>query len=176
MLTSLKRLAVKRIPWFLLALTALGLELAALYFQYQMKLDPCVLCVYERTAVSGILIAGLLASIYPALMLLRWLAMLLWGASASWGLFLALKHTGIQLFPSPSNTCDFVASYPAWAKLDEWLPWLFQPTGFCDQIQWQFFGYTMPQTMIGIYVIYLVVLLCLLCAELFVKQRRLFSH
>ncbi|TVO70521.1 disulfide bond formation protein DsbB [Sedimenticola selenatireducens] len=174
MFNYLKRIAVTRTPWILLASTALMLEFAALFFQYQMKLDPCVLCVYERTAVFGIVIAGLIAALYPASILLRWFAMLLWGASASWGLFLALKHTGIQLFPSPSNTCDFAASYPAWAKLDEWFPWLFQPTGFCDEIQWQFFGYTMPQTMIGVYTVYLVVLIALLFSELFVKRRLLF--
>jgi disulfide bond formation protein DsbB len=176
MFIYLKRIAVTRTPWILLALTALMLEFAALFFQYQMKLDPCVLCVYERTAVFGIVIAGLFAALYPTLTLLRWIAMSLWGASAGWGLFLALKHTGIQLFPSPSNTCDFAASYPAWAKLDEWFPWLFQPTGFCDEIQWQFFGYTMPQTMIGVYTIYLVVLIALLLSELFIKRRLLFRN
>ncbi|MCW8890646.1 MAG: disulfide bond formation protein DsbB [Sedimenticola sp.] len=175
MLTFFKRIAVRRSPWLLLAISALLLEFAALYFQYQMKLDPCVLCVYERTAVAGIVIAGLVAMLYPALLLIRWMALLIWGASASWGLFLALKHTGIQLFPSPSNTCDFAANYPSWAKLDEWIPWLFQPTGFCDEIQWQFFGFTMPQTMIGVYVIYLSILLVVICSELFVKERRLFK-
>ncbi len=176
MLPYLKRIAVHRFPWLLLAMTALSLELAALYFQYQMKLDPCVLCVYERTAVAGILLAGLFAAIYPSLLLVRWTAMLIWGVSAGWGLFLALKHTGIQLFPSASNTCDFAASYPSWAKLDELIPWLFQPTGFCDEIQWQFFGYTMPQTMIGVYVIYLVTLVAVICAELFIRKRMIFKN
>jgi disulfide bond formation protein DsbB len=174
MLKFFNRLSSNRSPWILLALTALGLELTALYFQYELKLDPCVLCVYERTAVMGILFSGLIAALAPGLMLLRMLAILIWGGSATWGLQLALKHTGIQLFPSPSNTCDFAANYPDWAKLDEWIPWLFQPTGFCDEIQWQFFGYTMPQTMIGVYALYLLVLLLVLLSQFAGKERSIF--
>ena len=158
-------LSRQRAPWLLLAFSALSLELAALYFQYALKLDPCVLCVYERTAVAGILLVGLVAAIAPGLLLFRLLGLAVWGAGAGWGLQLAMKHTGIQLFPSPSNTCDFMASYPDWAKLDEWWPTLFQPTGFCDDIQWQFFGYTMPQTMIGVYAIYLLLLFVVLISQ-----------
>lgn len=174
MLKLFNRLSIHRTAWILLALTALGLELAALYFQYQQKLDPCVLCVYERTAVMGILFSGLIAALAPGLLICRGMAMLLWGASAGWGLQLALKHTGIQLFPSPSNTCDFAANYPHWAKLDEWFPWLFQPTGFCDEIQWQFFGYTMPQTMIGIYALYLLMLVVVVLSQFAGKERSIF--
>ena len=43
-----------RRAWWLLALSALGLELTALWFQHGMGLDPCVKCVYERVAVLGL--------------------------------------------------------------------------------------------------------------------------
>jgi len=135
------QLSIKRTAWILLATTALGLELTALFFQYQLLLEPCVLCVYERTAVMGILLAGIVGSIAPSLFVVRWLALVLWAASAGWGMQLAMKHTGIQLYPSPSNTCDYMANYPSWFALDSWFPAMFEPTGFCDEIQWQFFGY-----------------------------------
>ena len=170
MLNTLYSVSTRRTAWLMLALSALFLELAALYFQYQKDLQPCVLCVYERTAVMGLMLSGMLAALAPGIALIRVLAMLLWGGSALWGLQLAVKHTRIQLFPSPSNTCDFAANYPAWAKLDEWLPWLFQPTGFCEDIQWRFLGFTMPQTMIGIYALYLLALLVVLSAWLFGRK------
>ncbi|WP_428610301.1 disulfide bond formation protein DsbB [Sedimenticola sp.] len=176
MLRFFNRLSKNRLPWVLLACSALALEAAALYFQYQLKLDPCVLCVYERTAVMGIVLSGLIAILAPELLIVRGLAILIWGGSAGWGLQLALKHTGIQLFPSPSNTCDFVASYPGWAKLDEWIPWMFQPTGFCDEIQWQFFGFTMPQTMIGVYAVYLLILLIVVLSQFVKKERSIFRN
>ncbi|HBH36478.1 MAG TPA: disulfide bond formation protein DsbB [Gammaproteobacteria bacterium] len=152
----LKQASKKRFAWMLLALSALLLELAALYFQYgSMGLQPCVLCIYERTAVMGILLAGLIGSTAPQLLIFRRAGFLLWGSSAVWGLMLALQHSGIQQNPTTAS-CDFIAKFPAWAKLDEWFPLLFNPTGFCDEIQWQFLGYTMPQTMIGIYGLYLM--------------------
>lgn len=167
MLNTLYRASNGRTAWLMLALSALFLELAALYFQYQQELQPCVLCVYERTAVMGLLLAGIVGALAPGIALVRLVAILLWGGSSLWGVQLAAKHTGIQLFPSPTNTCDFAANYPDWAKLDEWIPWLFQPTGFCEDIQWRFLGFTMPQTMIGVYVLYLVVLLAVVSAWLF---------
>lgn len=161
----LKQASQKRFAWLLLALSALLLELAALYFQYgKMELQPCVLCIYERTAVMGILLAGLIGASAPQLVMFRWAGFLLWGSSAIWGLMLALEHSGIQANPSMAS-CDFMARFPAWAKLDEWFPLLFNPSGFCDEIQWQFVGYTMPQTMIGIYALYLLVLVVVIASQ-----------
>jgi len=175
MLKFINQLSNRRLPWIMLALAALGLELAALYFQYQLNLPPCVLCVYERTAVMGILFSGVIAALAPWMLIFRGVAILIWGVSAGWGLQLAIKHTGMQLFPSPSNTCDFAANYPDWAKLDEWFPWLFQPTGFCEEIQWQFFGFTMPQTMIVVYALYLLALLLVVLSQFPGKQKSIFS-
>lgn len=161
----LKQVTKKRFAWILLALSALLLELAALYFQYgEMELQPCVLCIYERVAVMGIFLAGLIGAIAPQLLIFRWAGFLLWGSSAVWGLMLALEHNGIQQNPMTSS-CDFIAKFPSWAKLDEWFPLLFNPTGFCDEIQWQFLGCTMPQTMTGIYGLYLLLLVVIIASQ-----------
>ena len=49
-------LVVDRRAWWLLAVSALALELTALWFQYGMGLDPCVKCVYQRLAVMGLVV------------------------------------------------------------------------------------------------------------------------
>lgn len=165
MVSSLYNLSRRQTPWILLSITALGLETTALFFQHVMELEPCVLCVYERTAMLGIFVAGLLVAIAPGQLFFRLVGLALWAASAGWGLFLAMKHTGIQLFPSPSSTCDYVANYPGWFKLDVWIPWMFEPRGFCDEIQWQFSGYTMPQAMIAVYALYILVLLAVVVSQ-----------
>jgi protein dithiol:quinone oxidoreductase len=154
-----------RPAWLLLALSALLLEAAALHFQYgELQLQPCVLCIYERVAVLGILLAGLLGAIAPQLAVIRWTAMLLWSASAAWGLLLALQHIGIQQHPTTSS-CDFLANFPPWARLDEWFPAMFSPTGFCEEIQWRFLGFSMPQTMVAIYAAYLLALAAVFAAQ-----------
>lgn len=144
--------------WLLLAVSALGLELAALYFQYVMQFEPCVLCVYERCAVALIFLAGVLGFINPNLRLLRFGGYLLWAGGAIWGLYLSVKHTGIQMgLIKDSASCDFIANFPAWMQLDQWISWVFNPTGYCEDIQWQFLRMSMPQSMIMVNVIYLIV-------------------
>jgi disulfide bond formation protein DsbB len=156
-----------RYAWGTLALSALFLELAALFFQYGLRLDPCVLCIYERLAVLGVFAAGAVGVLAPARRWLRVPAYLLWGASAGWGLYLAIRHTGIQLgVIEPPLSCEFEADFPSWAKLDQWLPSLFQPTGYCDEIQWQFLGLSMPQWMVVIFAFYALALLLVLIREI----------
>lgn len=48
-----------------MALTAFALEMVALWFQHVMGLKPCVLCIYERCALFGVMGAGLLGAIAP---------------------------------------------------------------------------------------------------------------
>jgi disulfide bond formation protein DsbB len=148
------------IPWLFLAATTLMLEIAALYFQYGLSLEPCVLCIYQRVAVLGLLAAFLIGASAPYLLPIRVISYLGWGASGVWGLYLALKQSGLQLgILAPSLSCDVNAKFPAWLKLDEWLPALFQPSGFCDEIQWHFLSLSMPQWMVIIMSGYLLILL-----------------
>lgn len=150
----------------LLAVSALCLELAALYFQYVLHLEPCVLCVYERGAVALIFIAGAIGLINPNNGLLRLVGYLFWAGGAIFGLYLSIKHSGIQMgLVQDSASCDFIANYPVWLPLDQWIPWIFNPTGYCEDIQWQFLGMSMPQSMILVNAIYLIVLGMVLKAE-----------
>lgn len=156
-----------RLPWVLLALTGIGLEACALFFQYVMKLDPCVLCVYERVAMMGIIFAGLVGAIWPQNAAFRYSGFTLWFISAAASLSLAIEHVDIQQNPSPFATCDFFPNFPAWAPLHEWAPWLFNPTGFCDEINWQFLTYSMPQWLIVTSTIYLAVWVIVFTTHLF---------
>ena len=147
----------RRLPWFLLALSAVALEGAALYFQYGLGLDPCVLCIYQRAAVLGIFVSAVIGMIASGTAIARWLGFLGWGVAAGWCLYLALKLSGLQLgFIAPSLSCDVNAKFPVWLKLDQWIPTVFQPSGFCGDIQWQFLGMSMPQWMIVIMLLNLV--------------------
>jgi protein dithiol:quinone oxidoreductase len=154
------------LPWLLLAAGALGLEGTALYFQYGMSLDPCVLCVYQRAAVLTILLSLLIGMSAPGRLPARAIGYIGWGAGALWGLYLALQQAGLQLgIIPPSLSCDVNAKFPAWLKLDQWLPSVFKPTGYCEEIQWQLLGLSMPQWVAIIMALYLVILLAMLITE-----------
>ena len=135
-----------------MALTAFALEMVALWFQHVMGLKPCVLCIYERCALFGIMGAGK-------------------------GIALAWEHTQMQLHPSPFMTCDFAARFPSWLPLDKWLPQVFVASGDCSVRQWEFLTLEMPQWLVGIFVAYFVVALLVLIAQPFrPKKRDLFGR
>ena len=159
-----------RIPWLLVFGSAVLLESLALYFQYGMGLDPCVLCVYQRGAVLGIAIGGLVGAIYPRRLVLRLAGYLMIAASAALGLRFALQH--VAVIDGSSFECGFLPDFPSWLPLHEWLPALFQPTGMCGEIDWTLFGLAMPEVMIGIFAAYLAAIGYGLIAELVNRRRR----
>ncbi len=76
-----------------------------------------------------------------------------------WGLIIALEHVEIQANSgSLFFSCEFIPNFPTWAPLHEWIPFLFEATGDCGEISWQFLSLTMPQWMVVIYAVYTTVL------------------
>ena len=59
MLYDLQQWSHSRSAWQVLFLSAAVLVGAALYFQHVQGLQPCIMCIYQRTAVIAILFAAL---------------------------------------------------------------------------------------------------------------------
>lgn len=157
--------AATRTAWSMLALSAICLEITALWFQYGMGLDPCVMCIYERLAVFGLLLAGLLGLLAPRWWVMRTAGYLVWAASAAWGLRLTLEHVGIQVDKTAALSCSFSPDFPAWARLDEWLPAVFLPTGYCDDVQWEWLSLSMAEWMVVVFSVYLLILAVVVVGE-----------
>lgn len=162
MLSMFKGFTQSRLSWGILLLSGMALELAALFFQYVMKLDPCIMCVYQRVAVLGLVLAGVIGLLAPTVWLVRVLAAAVWAISAGWGLKLAYELDQMQTNPNPFATCSFMPDFPKWMPLHEWLPSVFMPTGMCTDVPWTFLNVTMAQWMIVIFVGFLAVLLLFL--------------
>lgn len=163
----LSNLSIDSRAWFLLALSALGLEISALYFQYVMGLAPCIMCVYQRTALWTIFIAGIVGFIGNKFILGRLAAHTLWAVGAIWGLVIAIEHVDIQTAEfSFMYTCEIVPNFPVWAPLHEWIPLLFEANGDCGDVNWQFFSYSMPQMMIIVFSIYTLMFLIVLLSRI----------
>lgn len=167
----LSNLATDSRAWFLLTISALGLEVAALYFQHVLGLAPCIMCIYQRTAIWGIFAAGLVGSLGNKLIIIRLLAYVLWGTSAVWGLLIAVEHVDMQTSEfSFMYTCEIVPNFPQWAPLHEWLPLLFEANGDCGDIKWRFLDFSMPQIMIGTFGVYSAILTIILMVRV-IKQK-----
>ncbi|GEM79771.1 disulfide bond formation protein DsbB [Vibrio superstes] len=151
MLENLYQFSRSRLSWLLLLLAIIAFELCALYFEHVMLLAPCVMCIYERVAMMGIIGSAAVGLCQPQNPLLRGLGLVGWIASSFQGLMLALEHVDYQFNPSPFKTCDIFVNFPSWAPLNEWAPWMFEAYGECSKIVWQFVGLSMPQWLVIIF-------------------------
>lgn len=151
--------------WGIFALSALGLLTAALYFQHAMDLQPCIKCIYQRTAVIGLLIAALIPLIYNHLYT-RVVAFAVWAYSCYEGIRVAQEHLDIIFASNPfANICDIVPNFPSFLPLHEWVPAVFSAPGDCNENSWQFLGMGMASWMLIIFSVYLVVLAVVLLAN-----------
>jgi len=170
-MTYIANLAFKRSAWFILMLSALTLEVAALIFQYQMDLAPCIMCIYQRTAILGIFIAGLIGLTNPNNIFIRITAYLVWSISAIWGYFIAVEHIDMQTNTDPfAFTCDIIPNFPSFMPLHEWIPRFFAAPGDCGEISWQFLDLSMPVWMQIIFAIYSVILITVILTNLLKKR------
>lgn len=165
MFSFFKALSQSRRAWLLLIFSGVALEGSALYFQHGMGLKPCVMCIYERVALFVILIAGVIGWIAPKLALVRWFALGLGLFGAIKGINLAIKHTDYQLNPGPWNQCSPFVDFPETLPLNQWLPAVFEATGDCGKITWQFLGFSMPQWLIVVFAVYIVILGLLILSQ-----------
>lgn len=156
----------QKLSWAILAASALGLLLAALYFQHMMDLQPCINCIYQRTAVIGILIAAIVPLVYNHFAT-RLIAFFIWGYSCIQGLIVAREHLDVifstSLIP---KICDIVPNFPASMPMHEWIPSVFGATGSCNENSWQFLGMGMANWMQIIFGVYLAILGFVLVAQL----------
>ena len=61
MIAYLQGITRQRSSWTLLLVSALFLEICAMVFQHGLGLSPCVMCIYERIAILGLMTAALIA-------------------------------------------------------------------------------------------------------------------
>lgn len=177
MFRYLKKLSFHRSIWFAFLLSACILEGIALYFQHAMGLKPCVMCIYQRLALLAILFAGFIGFLTPKWGFFRWSALGLALYGSIKGLHLAITHTNYQLNPAPWNQCSPFVEFPQTLPLNQWFPSIFEATGDCSKIDWQFLGLSMSQWLIVIFSIYLLITTLLILSQFsrgYHKERSLF--
>jgi len=169
-LATLKSFSQSRLSWALLLGFIVFFEACALFFQHVMLLPPCVMCIYERVAMLGIAGAAVIGLLAPQNMVIRWAGLIAWGYSAYRGLELTMQHVEYQFNPSPFATCDLFVTFPDWAPLNKWAPWMFEATGDCSKIVWQFLTLSMPQWLVVIFAANLIALAFIVVAQ-FAKSK-----
>jgi disulfide bond formation protein DsbB len=170
----LASLPSRRAAWLALAATGVVLEVCALYFQYVLHLNPCVLCIYIRLASLGLVAAGLIGAIAPARPALQFLGFAVWGVAAAQGLSLSRELIAVQQAGpySLEVSCSFMPKFPAWMPLHEWFPAFLMPTGSCTDDVWSWLGLSMAQWTQLVFIAYLLALALLVASRLVVRRAR----
>lgn len=131
---------------FAAAFICVGLMAYALYAQYQLLLEPCPLCIFQRVAVIVMGIVFLLAAVHsPGVTGSRVYAVLLLLAGGG-GIFVSGRHVWLQNLPADKvPSCgpglDFMLeAFP----LMETLKMVLSGSGECASVDWSFLGLSMP--------------------------------
>lgn len=167
-ITKLSNWTESRTSWAVLTLSALALVATALYMQHVEGLLPCIMCIYQRTAVIGLFLSGSAASLVNN-KLTRIVGYLGWAVSSVWGFLLAQEHVEIlNAFFAP---CEIEPNFPSWAPLHDWFPVMFEAIGDCSDDSWQFLSMGMAEWMRIIFASYFAVLCIVLVCRLLDKRR-----
>jgi disulfide bond formation protein DsbB len=168
-----------RVLWFCGGLSALALELFSyFYYQRHLALKPCEYCVLIRLAMWGIALGGLIGGIYPKCFLFKLPGYLVALISAIWGLVLSIKLENINLDalkPDFFAPCQAgVVHFPFGLPMDKLMPTHFKPSGECGvDTLWSFFGFTMTQLLIMVYLVYILGLIFMLIASIMRKAKEM---
>ncbi len=140
-----------------LAFACIGLNIAALIFQYVFGMEPCVMCIYQRI---------ILAAITPVLFMCAYIknpvpffiGVITSFAGILYGMKVAYTHAYNQFNSNPFASCSFRPELYDYIPLDNFLPAVFEVRGACDQINWLFLSLTMPQWLFVFYAAFIILL------------------
>lgn len=136
-------------------LACAGLMGYALYAQFHLHLEPCLLCIFQRIAVIGLGVAFLAAALHHPN---GWGARVYGGLEfilAAGGAAVALRHIYVQHLPEDmAPPCGPGFGYLfAHLPFGKFLVQVFTGSADCSIVTWTFLGMTMPEWLLVWFVI-----------------------
>lgn len=118
----------------------------ALYYQYAMAWEPCVLCIHIRIYMLGLMALSLIM-----IFLARFKHINLVGFIAQSALAVPLFLTCRELYRIEVGLqeagCMFNAGLPAWFDLETWLPSIFEVRSACGDSPELLFNISMAEAL-----------------------------
>ena len=147
----------------LVAASCIGmLAFGILYLQNVVGLEPCPMCIVQRYALILVtLVAGIASATSGARG--RRIGVLLMGALALGGAFVAARQSFLQWYPPEIMSCGrdlygMIESFP----LKRVIPMIFKGSGDCSAVDWSFLGLSIANWSFLCFVGFGLVLLALL--------------
>ncbi len=140
LLKTIQSLSSKRGLWLLLTVIALALDGVALYLQHVLQVEPCNECIYVRTGILGIAVAGLIGALAPKYLAMRLIGLAAWFVALGWSLYRVTMLLGLERVVREGGeaSCKRFRGFPDWMPLDTWLPEVFEPRAMCGMVSWTF--------------------------------------
>jgi disulfide bond formation protein DsbB len=127
-------------------LACVALLAYAFYVQFELQIQPCPFCIFQRLAFAATGLVFLVGGLHgPGSVGARRAYGLTAFAAAAIGAGISARHTWVQLFPPEIPTCG-----PGLNYMLETQTWLgatrkvLTASGDCSTIDWQFLGLSMP--------------------------------
>ena len=163
----------KRWYWLGLISSSALIAVAYFYFQLQKGLDPCPLCMFQRACLVGVGIMCLLGILIKPKKIASKLIAFTISVFSLLGLAIAGRQVWLQYLPADQvPECGpglefMMETFP----LTEMIQSVFQGSGECAEVQWQFLSFSMPEWMVLVFFVMTVISLRLL----FSRERNYFS-
>lgn len=142
--------------WLFIVLVGVAMEASALYFQYVVGDEPCVLCVHVRIWVAAFILVGLFGLALRKSHRLRQISNLLSVAAAIGFLERSWETLATERGWSESS-CAMNAGLPAWFDLERWLPAIFEVRDACGFTPYVFAKVSMAEILVGVGIAALIV-------------------
>jgi len=142
--------------WVLLVVIGLCFEGVALYYQYVLELQPCVMCIQVRIWVMALIFVSLAAVWVRRNVFMNLLAHMLTVVIAIGLLERSYELLGTERGFTFSD-CGLDLGMPAWFALDTWFPAMFKVQTSCGYTPELLFGVTMAEALIVSSAIFLLV-------------------
>lgn len=123
----------------------------AYYQQYEIGLEPCALCIFQRFAMMALALTFLFAALHHRWHPMHMLLQLLAGGA---GIALAARHIWIQGLPADQvPECgpgiEYIIEKGGWGEA---FLKAFKGTGDCASIDWTFVGLSMPMWVLIMFI------------------------
>lgn len=119
---------------------------AIFYFQDELGLEPCPMCILSRYTFILIGVVALVTALHgPAGIALKIYASLIALLGVA-GIGISARHSWLQHFPPQVESCgtdlEFLLNT---FSLTQALPRIFAGTGSCSKVDWKFIGLSIPE-------------------------------
>ncbi len=145
-LNFFKKLSYNPWYWRLFIIGGLTLMAVALYHQYVLDEQPCVVCIQVRLLVTALIlvpVVALLSRNNKRLALVSHLLIVVTAAVLTERSYLLLGTERGFIFAD----CGFDLGLPAWFAVEQWLPWLYRIETSCGYTPEVAFGITMAESL-----------------------------